>query len=110
MNPANPGLSTLPADFGSKGVTISIDCMDEILKVGLTAEQWALVRSGEWFERGGPVWHCDEASFRTRWIFSSRSLTVEYGTDGGIAFEGHLDSTTIVEKGRRKLTNTNMAL
>jgi len=103
-------LPNLPPDFGSKGVTISIDCMDELLKVHLQAEQWATVRSGGWFDRNGPRWHCDEASFRTHWKFSSGSLTVEYGTDGGIAFEGELDSTTIVEKGKRGLTNENVVL
>jgi hypothetical protein len=103
-------LPKLPADFGSKGVSISIDCMDEILKVSLQPEQWATVRSGDWFERSGPRWHCDEASFRTRWIFSSGSLTVEYGKDGGIAFEGELDSTTIVEKGKRGLSNQTVDL
>ena len=103
-------LPKLPADFGSKGVSISIDCMDEILKVSLQPEQWAAVRSGAWFERSGPRWHCDEASFRTRWIFSSGSLTVEYGSDGGIAFEGELDSTTIVEKGKRGLSNQSVGL
>ncbi len=98
-------LPNLPADFGSKGVSISIDCMDEILKVHLQPDQWAIVRSGGWFDRSGPRWYCDEASFRTRWIFSSGSLTVEYGNDGGVAFEGDLDSTTIVEKGKRRLSN-----
>jgi hypothetical protein len=101
---------TLPADFGSKGVTISIDCVDEVLKVSLDAEQWATVRSGGWFDRSGPRWHCDEASFRTCWSFSSGSLTVEYGNDGGTAFEGDLDSTTIVEKSKRGLTNENATL
>ncbi len=108
MNTNNNGLfPTLPADFGSKGVSISIDCLDEILKVHLQADQWAIVRGGGWFERSGPRWHSDDATFRTVWIFSSGSLTVEYGTDGGIAFEGGLDSTTIVEKGKRGLTNEN---
>jgi hypothetical protein len=108
--PDAPLLPTLPADFGSKGVTISIDCMGEILKVSLDTEQWASVRSGGWFHRNGPRWHCDEASFSTRWSFSSGSLTVEYGNDGGIAFEGDLDATTIVEKGKRGLTNESAAL
>jgi len=98
---------SLPSDFDSKGVSISIDCLDEILKVHLQADQWAIVRGGGWFERSGPRWHCGDATFRTRWIFSSGLLTVEYGTDGGIAFEGDLDSTTIVEKGKRGLTNEN---
>ena len=31
-------------------------------------------------------------------------------TTGGIAFEGDLDSTTIVEKGKRRLTNENALL
>jgi hypothetical protein len=98
-------LPMLPADFGSKGVSVSIDCVDEILTVPLQADQWALIRGGGWFERNGPRWHCDEASFRTTWVFSSGSLTVSYGNDGGIAFEGDLGSTTIVEKGKRRLSN-----
>jgi len=106
MSPSeNLLLPNLPADFGSKGVSISVDCADEILTVHLQVAQWAVVRAGDWFERNGPRWHCDEASFRTLWMFSSGTLTVEYGNDGGIAFEGDLDSATIVEKGRRRLSN-----
>lgn len=74
----------------------------------LNTEQWALVRAGGWYERNSPRWHSDEASFSTRWSFSSGSLTVEYGNDGGIAFEGGLDATNIVEKGKRGLTNENV--
>jgi hypothetical protein len=55
---------SLPSDFDSKGVSISIDCLDEILKVHLQADQWAIVRGGGWFERSGPRWHCDDATMR----------------------------------------------
>jgi hypothetical protein len=100
----------LPPDFGTKGVTVSVDCVGELLTVHLQADQWATVRKGDWFERNGPVWHSDESNFRTRWSFSSGSLTLEYGNDGGIAFEGDLDEVMIREKGNRGLTNEGIAL
>jgi hypothetical protein len=101
---------SLPPDFGAKGVSVSVDCNGEVLTVHLTAEQWAKIRQGDWLDRNGPVWHSDEANFRTRWSFSGAALTIEYGNDGGIAFEGNLDEVEVREKGKRGLTNSGVEI
>ena len=98
-------LPTLPQDFGAKGVVISVEWDDETHTIHLKSEQWKAIRESGYFTRNGPRYHSEGSSFKTTWTFNNGDLTVEYGNDGGIAYEGDIQDVEIKEKGKRGLSN-----
>jgi len=83
------------------GATVSVSWGDDVeVSVRLTPTNWAKIKVGKPVNVRGNGYHYEGEFFRDYWHFGGGldgSLTVGYGKDGGVGFEGDLNDAEIEE-------------
>jgi hypothetical protein len=83
------------------GATISVTWgYDVQVSIRLTPKNWARIKAGKPLRIRGKGYHYEGEFFWDYWNFGGGfdgSLIVEYGTDGGVGFDGKLTDAAIEE-------------
>jgi hypothetical protein len=86
--------------MGKIAATISVEWGYETHEIGLSARNWAKVKSGEKLKVRGEGYDYEGEFFQDYWYFNdtkSGELRVEYGDDGAVGFNGPIADCTIEE-------------
>jgi hypothetical protein len=83
------------------GATISVSWGNDVeVSIRLTPRNWTRIKAGKTLQIRGKGYEYEGEFFWDYWDFSGGldgSLTVMYGEDGGVGFDGELAEATITE-------------